>query len=462
MNTADIEKRIKQLRTKLNNKSQKKNKFIDNRVWTQKTNNYVPNLISVADNKKKEIEKGNLKLREQNQKTRKDTPLANKSSSIEEKNDEKTKVQISNYFENLLNYVENNLNQIKDRVNDLSNFNGIYLQKSASNFYKTSKPRTINYSFSQSQKFFAERPLNSPFQEKNNVFCTNNSKTKAKINDLPQKKNPKYSRCFSGKDFSEGIISNLNKIHNSKNSKLINYNRLHELYRVQINRELRAYKPLEHLKDMLKIQNDDMEVRQKIQDIKKEIDKKVELRCKGKYFKKEYDNFIKKNKSSKDNNMKFLYDNMCFFEHKEEKMKRPLSSFKLRKNYSSLNLFEAKAHNLQKQKKKNKKRKNATFQEKIERDNEILENILVQLQGTLEKDPIIKYIDKCKEQSIKKDDKEKIKEHFFPQYQEIDKYMERLLLYKIYKQTMTQEEVEKKIQKKKKDLIKSVQASNEL
>ena len=134
--------------------------------------------------------------------------------------------------------------------------------------------------------------------KKSNLFYFNKSKFPSKsiftlyspINLFVDKEEEKYRNL---------INIDINKLYSTNKKKKLNLGRLNDVYRVQMNKSLRHFNVENHLKELNKIQRDNISVRQSMENVKYRMNQKINDRCQGQYYKKEYLKLKEENEKEK-------------------------------------------------------------------------------------------------------------------------------------------------------------------
>lgn len=249
-------------------------------------------------------------------------------------------------------------------------------------------------------------------------------------------------------------------LYTPKNQKNINLNRLTNIFRIQISKSFQTYNPINHLKDLNKMQRDSIQIRRQMEEIKQRVNQKITDLCTGRFYKKEY----KKLKSMLDNNYGQSFndytipDKIPFNIKLEINEKNRFNNIK--NNNKSVVLFQnsykirALYEYLAKREKKTKKKinddeldPNELIEKGFRKDFEQIEDTLENLYNSLEIKPITEYIDTYQNEEIKKD-KNKLKERekkYFPTFKEVDKYLNKIGNEYICKSKLNKKEVEEKL-----------------
>ena len=455
LDNIEIEKNIKQLKDNYNNNKKQLSKRVfikDNRIWTQKTKVYISNIIFDINRDIKFVEKAKLLLNEIE-----DINISNNNNdNIFKKQLEKKKliteekpVKIyegitSQNYAYLLKNIYNKINLLNEETKNIQKFNSLGLQHVASQYFRTSRPKS---SIIPKQKCFPKmRPAsastcydskmlgfsgNKNFNNNKSKYKTLNSCGKSFRDGYKTKTKTQKRKLILNKNDDEKKLMdlryvNLDKIYKENNKRAINLGRLNDVYRVQINKALNQFAPKKHLKDLNQIQIENMNVRKEINDIKRDIDERVNERCQGLYFKREYEKYILKNKK---NLFKSKSNKSMNNSYNKNKNQNYGGSFRLRANYSSRNLFDPKRHNIFQENLNNEKMKKNSQKEKIEKKKEFLKGILVQLGDALDIQPIHKFINdesKINRKQLMKKDLIEMQKDYFPKLEEINQNLKEV------------------------------------
>ena len=377
----EIERKIKKLKDDLNNnkKSSLKRNLI-NRIWTQKTKAYIRNIVFDINKDMKYIEKARLLLNELNNiNLGSKKHYEYKNNKAEQKPIKVYKGLTSEKSARILKSAYNKINKMKAKSKELQKYNGSSLKHASSQYYRTSRPKSAivpeQKIYKQTRPISASTCYDSKMVELNNnrnfksktIFNSNNRTFrdgyKVKKEKLKLNKNSDEQKLMDLR------YINLDKMYKENNKRAVNLGRLNDIYRLQLNKNLGLFSPFRHLKDMKHIQIEDINVRKEMQDIKKELDEKIDERSKGLFFKREYEKYILKNKNNliKSKSNKSMNDSI-------NKSKKVAGSFRLRANYSSKNLFDPKIHNIFQDNLNKKKNKEFSEKERLEKKKESLKN----------------------------------------------------------------------------------------
>lgn len=451
LENSEIERKIKKLKDDLNNnkKSSLKRNFIkDNRIWTQKTKAYISNIVFDINRDMKYIEKARLLLNELN-----NINLGSKKHYEFKKNkDEQKPVKVyrgltSEKSARILKSAYNKINKMKAKSKELQKYNGASLKHASSQYYRTSRPKSAivpeQKIYKQMRPISASTCYDSKMVELNN---NRNYKSKTIINSSNRtfrdgykvkKEKLKLNKNSDEQKLMDLRYINLDKMYKENNKRAVNLGRLNDIYRLQLNKNLGLFSPSQHLKDMKHIQIEDINVRKEMQDIKKELDEKIDERCKGLFFKREYEKYISKNNILKSSNTTKNIHNRS--------KNSPVSNFRLRTNYSSKNLYNPKIRKTFKENLNDEQLKKISIKEKIEKKRENLKELLNKLGETLEVEPIHKFInDKnvTKRKTIR-NDLMKMQKEYFPMLDEVNKDIKEVICEETEK--MTNDEIEENI-----------------
>ena len=224
------------------------------------------------------------------------------------------------------------------------------------------------------------------------------------------------------------------KLYSINKNKNLNLTRFNNTYRIQMNKSLKHYNVENHLKDLNKIQRDDISVRESMEKIKSKMNEKINDRCQGQYYKKQYIKLKEENEKNKKENppkkIKFLEQipfNILFRDTKnKKKIKNFPHGYKIRALYD----YSSSCERIQKSKDKELFDFGTSFffRHFNNKNYDLLYNSLEELFNSLEIQPIIKYIDKFKNEKSIKDKNilnERIKK-YFPALTESEKNLQKL------------------------------------
>ena len=422
VDNSDIEKQIYKLKENINNTNRPKlDKDIinKNRIWSQKSQGYFRNIIYDINRYLRTIKQEHLLLsvsEDKKKKTNRIRKEERKKNSLEIKTEKITKRKQPEKFPKYVRSIYNKIKEIKDETNDLIVKDNKSLKNISMNFSKTARPVIILNNKKErkvrptsASTYYESKMFESNFNKasrnrklKNKQWSFKSFREGSKIK-LKEKKNIKINI----KDLK---YNNLNKIID-ENEKKGNLLRLNDMYRVKMNREMKIYNPIGHLKDMKQIQIEDVNMRRNMNNINDKLKKRIEDRCGGFYFKHQYEKYISKIKKNRVN------------EYRLSESLKDIDKIKIlslrRKSYSTKNFFNRKVTFRKEEKKTDK----LTMKEK----KESLRNVLDLLKNTLDIEPIHEYInDKVKFRNRIKSDLNEDRIKYFSQFEEISKKVEEI------------------------------------
>ena len=422
VDNSDIEKQIYKLKENINNTNRPKlDKDIinKNRIWSQKSQGYFRNIIYDINRYLRTIKQEHLLLsvsEDKKKKTNRIRKEERKKNNLEIKTEKITKRKQPEKFPKYVKSIYNKIKEIKDETNDLIVKDNKSLKNISMNFSKTARPVIILNNKKErkvrptsASTYYESKMFESNFNKasrnrklKNKQWSFKSFREGSKIK-LKEKKNIKINI----KDLKQ---NNLNKIID-ENEKKGNLLRLNDMYRVKMNREMKIYNPIGHLKDMKQIQIEDVNMRRNMNNINDKLKKRIEDRCGGFYFKHQYEKYISKIKKNRVN------------EYRLSESLKGIDKIKIlslrRKSYSTKNFFNRKV-TFRKEEKK-------TDKEKMKEKKENLKNILDLLKNTLDIEPIHEYInDKVKFRNRIKSDLNEDRIKYFSQFEEISKKVEEI------------------------------------
>ena len=410
----------------------------DKRIWSMKGDFYKTNLLSHIKLKEREC-LDIYSLLFQKKKTGQKKPLTFKRKFFHQKHKKLFSDQVSEKCEQILSTVYSKINHMKTDSKHLQKMNSLSYQKTSNKLFRppttSSSKVTVNSSnsnFNNNNKYSTTISTNFNTTSSNR-FQSSTSRTNKKgkiifrrgatIENNYNKNSDKFKKL--------GQID-LPTLYNSIQNKNLNFTRLNDNYRKEMNRIFILYNPLNYLKKLNVLQKENMIIRQDMENIKEKINLKISDRCTGKYFKKEYE----KIKTAENNqvtsgrrlstlpvkipfNIKFIGDN------KSQSVKIFPNGYKIRA------LYEYSANNNKNKKHNNRNLKisdnnNYAISKMFERDYESVDDTLEKLFGTLENKPINNIMDNIIETKLTGDEDKKNREKkFFPSFNEIENYLNK-------------------------------------
>ena len=353
---------------------------------------------------------------------------------------------------NLKNLFSKNKIEYSSLTNDKNATNNLYSNENTKentnpNVNSITRKRNIASAINRNKKnnFLFFNKTKFPFKSNFSL----NSPMHSPINLFEDKKEEKYRNL---------INIDVQKLYSSNRKKKLNLSRLNDIYRVQMNKSLRNYNAENHLKELNKIQRDNISVRQSMENVKFKMNQKINDRCQGQYYKKEYLKF--KEENEKDKKARSLEKRTfpvkipfnIIYEGPKSKDKDFPRGYKERAYYDYL----ASCERIQKSKDKDlfEFGANLLFGHLHNKDYEYLYDSLDELFNTLETDPIAKYIDIFKNEKPNKDKNiliERLKT-YFPVLTETEKKIQKMEQHQIVKRKHWNEEANilEKIQETKK------------
>ena len=343
--------------------------------------------------------------------------------------------------------------KIKNNSKNVSNFNNSSLSKNEikninNNTYQNSK---IN-SFSNINNSSKRKNMKSCFYRNKNLKNFINFNKSSLTSRANENKKLNIKKEFLGdtpeEKFNNLINIDVPKLYLTTRNKELNLGRLNEIYRVQMNKSFSKYNTENHLKELNKIQRDDISVRHDMEDIKSAVNQKINDRNHGLYYKKEYLKLLEENE--KDKKRKSLEKkpfpiqipfNILFRNTKENPNVKVFPyGYKIRAYYD----YCVECEKIQKSKNIDLIELGADlfFGHINNKNNDLLYNSLDQLYNTLDVDPIVKYIDNFKNQKVNRDKNvlnERIKSHF-PVLSETERSIQKMEQNQIIKRKALLEE----------------------
>ena len=512
-----------------NNKRVKSAQLLNKRIWSQKRNLKGLDLFKEVDKKSILCDKAYELLFDIDDDLIND--LGYKRDSKKNRKKSQYSQPISKKCEKLLNNIYSKINFMKNESKELNKLNSLSFQKASKNYFRTNRPKSSiifdnNKKYNKraqtaSTNYYSQTSVNISNKDKNiktsmlkkmkdlnnstsnynqsNIItgCTTDNNNCVKIiNRFDNKSfNTFRNKCLSNQNnkikkqnylnsvdiftdkeeekFRKLQDIDIQKLYKSNKNKKVNLSRLNDNYRIQINKSFGKYKADNHLKELNKIQLNDMSVRQEMENFKFKLNEKINDCCTGKFYKKEYEKLKNFNKTQQ--NIDIFSDDDFNFPDKlpfhillnsqKENTKIFPNGFKIRALYEY---------------QKNKNKKNSTKKIKSDSNNSginsinkellLIEKALKKLKNGLNIEPIIKYIDGVKDEKTNKDknvfsEREKT---YFPCFDEADNYLRKMIARKkssklnLIMKTKTQEKAEvwDKIQEITKQ-IKEISKPNE-
>ena len=222
-----------------------------------------------------------------------------------------------------------------------------------------------------------------------------------------------------------------------------------------MNKSLKKYDAGRHLKELNKIQLNDIKVRKDMEKVKGRVNKKLDNICQGLFYKKQYlkikeENDKYKNLKSKEKKPTPFYIPFNIYFKDDEKHKNVKvfkHGYKMRAFYD----YYANCERIQKSKNNDLMEFGADllFGHMNAKDHELLYESLDELFSALEIQPIMKYIDEMKNEKVNRDEnvlKERFKK-YFPVFTESEKIIEEMEKRKIIKEKKLNENIDNILEK---------------
>ena len=321
-----------------------------------------------------------------------------------------------------------NNNNLSTSRNDTTT-NNLYI-----NTYENTKMNTKeNTNFNASAK---RKNISSAFnrnKKAKTILSYNKNKLPLKSSLNFKLNNPSNLLEDKGEEKFRNLINiDVPKLYATNKRKHLNLSRLNDIYRVQMNKTFGKYDIEKHLKELNKIQRDDMSVRKDMEKIKKKLNQKIDDRCQGLFYKKEY--LKLKEENEKINRAKSAAKkpfpvqipfNILFRDKNKQKVKVFPNGYKIRAFYD----YCVNCEKVQKAKNEKLLKFGADllFSHLHLRDFELLNNELDEIFNVLEVDPIVKYIENFKNEKPNKD-KDELNErinNYFPVLIETEKKIQK-------------------------------------
>lgn len=325
------------------------------------------------------------------------------------------------------NSIDNKILNSRNYEQNIINTNENTKEETAPNGDSIIRKRTIMSAFNKPKKY--------------NISLYNQSKfAKSTVNKKSFKRFDIYEN--KGEDRLRNLKDvDIEKLYSTHKRNKLNLARMNEIYRIQMNKSLKNYKPENHLKELNKLQLNDIKVRQDMEKVKGKINKKIDDRAQGLYYKKEYLKFKEENERDKKARslekkpfpIQIPFNILFRDEENKKEIKVFPHGYKIRAYYD----YCASCERIQKSKNKDLLEFGADllFGHINAKDHELLYKSLDELFNALEIEPIMKYIDKQQNEKINNDKsafEEKIKE-YFPVFTETEKILQQMEDRKIIK-----------------------------
>ena len=325
------------------------------------------------------------------------------------------------------NSIDNKILNSRNYEQNIINTNENTKEETAPNADSIIRKRTIMSAFNKPKKY--------------NISLYNQSKfAKSTVNKKSFKRFDIYEN--KGEDRLRNLKDvDIEKLYSTHKRNKLNLARMNEIYRIQMNKSLKNYKPENHLKELNKLQLNDIKVRRDMEKVKGKINKKIDDRAQGLYYKKEYLKFKEENERDKKARslekkpfpIQIPFNILFRDEENKKEIKVFPHGYKIRAYYD----YCASCERIQKSKNKDLLEFGADllFGHINAKDHELLYKSLDELFNALEIEPIMKYIDKQQNEKINNDKsafEEKIKE-YFPVFTETEKILQQMEDRKIIK-----------------------------
>ena len=369
-------------------------------------------------------------------------------------------------------------NRPKTKKFDFHSFEGSNIKTQNSNFEKiffkkkTNNLKALSFNNLEEKNSWDNKLLSSRNYELNNIYTNENTKeetcsnrnsiklkrtvmsawNKTKKTNLSTYNNnqSKFAKSVTTKKiffpidlyenkgeerFRNLIDVDVEKLYATNKKKKLNLSRINEIYRVQMNKSLKKYHPERHLKELNKIQLNNIKVRKDMEKVKGKINKQLDDRGQGQFYKKEYLKFKEENEKEKKIKIhgKKSYPinipfNIVLKDENED------NGYKIRAYYD----YCANCDRIQKSKNNDLMEFGADllFGHINSKDHELLYDSLDELFNALEINPIMKYIDEMKNEKVNREQNvinERFKK-YFPVFTETEKILQQMEKRKITKE----------------------------
>ena len=494
---------------RLQNKRKNKYGINNDRIWEQNIGTIAINLPAAINQRDKALIAEHAILYTDNRAIYLNETI-NKKRKIDKNKKVKKYKYLNDEVENMLSKVDDEIKFMKNEDIELQKYNSLGLQKTSKCFFQTNRPKTSKFDFLSYEEPIIKKPtvkfgktfskttkkninlislnfeknsvdnklLNSRNYELYNIYTNENTKeTNSSSNFLKTKrktlsawnrttynnqsklvKSTTNKKLFfpvnlyenKGEERFRNLIDlDIEKLYSPSKIKKLNFSRINEIYRVQMNKSLRKYDPGRHLKELNKIQLNNIKVRKDMEKVKGKVNKKLDDRCQGLYYKKEYLKLKKENeknkkvKSQEKKQLPFQIPFNIFFKDDEthKNVRVFPHGYKMRAFYD----YYTSCERIQKSGNNDLMElgANLLFGHMNAKEHELLYESLDELFNALEVQPIIKYIDEMKNEKVNRDVnvlKERIKK-YFPVFTESEKILQEMEKRKLMKEDKLGENV---------------------
>ena len=441
---------------------------LDRRIWSMKRDLYKTNLAEHVQIKEKECS-GIYSLLFEKKENGPKKPLVFKRKFFHQKIKKLFSNQVSEKCENILSTVYTKINHMKTNSKKLQKMNSLSMQKTSNKLFR---PCTITPSsksiysnnlysnYNNNTKYFSTISTNFNTNSSNRFSSRSRNKKKDKL-VFCKREAIENNYTKNAEKFKKLGSLDLPSLYNSIQYKNLNFTRLNDNYRNEMNRIFKLYNAEHYLKKLNVLQKENMVVRQEMEDIKKKINIKISDQCVGQYFKKQYEKLKSAENNTVDSGRRLstLPDKIPFdikFIDNNESLKIFPNGYKIRA------LYEYSAKKNKKKKKLNKNIKisgnsNYTISKTFEKDYELIDDTLEKVFGSLENKPIINIIDNIIQKRLAKGEDRKNRERkFFPGFRDIENYLNKKQINEIKLYSENPENIEKCIKKLEGDIKKIV------
>ena len=423
----------------------------------------------------------------------KNNKMNNKASNERNKNGKLYSDKISKKCNTLLSSIYDKINIIKGKSEIINKINSKSLQNiskkifrintttSLKNMKNSNNIKTINSTQSTNfhnssnnfhKKHFGSIIINQKKSMNSNLLNQNKFKIENNIRTIEPYQSIKKNNQNNNKRIASSLFNiknsddklkhfasiNIEELYKTKDSKVVNMERLNEAFRIEMNNTFYKYNPKKHIKKLNEMQIDNMSLRQNMQKIKEKINNKVENLCSKKDLLKRYNEIIK----SKKKNFNFIHprniakNNPFQLKFKSQGNINPFG-------YKTRALYSYHTHSLEIEN-KNKRNKRANSLKEINPiklfniNIDIMNRTLKKLYVSLDTKNIIKYINDMKNGKVSKNEEisEYKKNKYFPVFKEVKNYLKEYELNKIKYKESDKEKIEKQIIDIENKLLKNI------
>lgn len=400
--------------------------------------------------------------------------------------------KISKKCNSLLSNAYNKINLINIKSEKINKINTKSLQKISQKYYRINTSKTYSSvknlnnnrnmltmnSTQSSNNFNSSKNFNKKFGYnimtqkrqktiKSNLLKHNNLRTIESYKNISKhfqnydNNNKRIASAIINKKNEEDKLKlfssiNIEELYKSKDEKVINIERFNDAFRIAMNNTFIRFNPKNHLKKLNEIQRENISLRENMENIKKNINKKVEHLCSKK-------DLIKQIKKIKEENRKHktIILNRNFPSKKYNRISVKSQNNVAPYGYKRRMLYGQQTHSLiERNKKKISKEKILNPQNPIalfNAKNDLMEKALTKLYSSLDTKNILNYINDTKKDKVDKSEEiiEYKKNKYFPEFKDVKEYLKEYETIKLKNNDKDKEKIEKKMIEIENKLLKN-------